>query len=381
MPSWDVRFDLHVDMASPELLQAVYEAQALSRVIQGIPLKPATRERLNRLNILRAVRGTTGIEGSDLTEEDVAAVLGAPESQSVLPPSRAREEMEVRNARRVMSFVATVLDAEPGRALSETLVEEMHEIMTRDIRYENNVPGQYRSHPVHAGNYVPPRDADELRHLMAEFISWLTSPAVSSWPPVVRAVAAHFYFISIHPFGDGNGRTARAIESYLLYQAGIGQLGLYSLANFYYQRRPDYISMLDHVRFESGGNLTPFILFAARGLLGELELVRAEVLGENKKVAFHDFMIDIVSNHPSLHTKTRARLLVVMEFLITAGCVPEKAARTGGHPIAVAYHGLTPRTFGRDIDWLVTHALAIRRDRQVEPNFAVMDNFTRPGLT
>jgi Fic family protein len=376
--TWDVRFDLNIDLTDPGLLRCVYEAQALSKVIQGIPLKPAVRERLNRLNIIRAVRGTTGIEGSDLSEAEVEAVLEAPEGTSVLHPSRARDELEVRNARAVMEFVAKVLEADPERKLTEALICELHRITTRDIPYENNVPGQYRSHAVAAGEYVPPRDGGEVRRLMAGFVEWLNSPTVQRWPAVVRAVAAHFYIISIHPFGDGNGRTARSIESYLLYQAQVGQLGFFSLSNFYYRNRPEYISVLDHVRFQSGGDLTPFVRFAARGLLGELELIQDEVLGENKKVVFHDFMIDIISHQGSLHSRTRSRLMVVMEQLIAAGEIPEAVVKTGRHPLAITYQGLSPRAFSRDVDWLVSHELVVRRDRMVAPNYAVMDQFTRP---
>ena len=76
-----------------------------------------------------------------------------------------------------------------------------------------------------------------------------------------RAIAAHFYLVSIHPFGDGNGRTARAIESFLLYQAGVNAFGFYSLANFYYRERDRYVRELTDARFHHGGELTPFVLF------------------------------------------------------------------------------------------------------------------------
>jgi Fic family protein len=86
---------------------------------------------------------------------------------------------------------------------------------------------------------------------MAEFFKWFNSGSAAHWNPVIRAIVAHFYVISIHPFGDGNGRTSRAVESYLLYQAGVNARGYYSLANYYYRNRPEYVSMLDHVRFVS----------------------------------------------------------------------------------------------------------------------------------
>ncbi|MBK9546926.1 MAG: Fic family protein [Dehalococcoidia bacterium] len=58
------------------------------------------------------------------------------------------------------------------------------------------------------------------------FVRWLNTPPASNWPPIARAIAAHFYFISVHPFGDGNGRTA-FVGGFLLYQAKVNALGFY----------------------------------------------------------------------------------------------------------------------------------------------------------
>ncbi len=205
-------------------------------------MHPGVRERLERLNILRAVRGTTGIEGSDLTEEEVARVLAADAPQGVLPRSRLREEQEVRNANRVMSYIANVLGQEdPNAPVTEQLVATIHRLTIDGIDYPNNNPGVYRSHSVHADTYVPPREHAEAVRLMRDFAAWLNTSPATQWPAAVRAIAAHFYLISIHPFGDGNGRTARAIESFLLYQGQLNALGFYSLSNFYYRRREEYV--------------------------------------------------------------------------------------------------------------------------------------------
>ena len=271
MPEWKVHFDMRVSTGHAEVLSCLARVHALAPVISGIPIPPAAQERIDRLNILRAVRGTTGIEGSELTEEEVRSVLEAPAGKKVLPPNRAREEQEARNAGEVMRYVATT----GYQHVSEALIRKIHELTTQNIDYRDNVPGQYRSHSTGAGTYTPPRTGEEVRHLMQEFVRWFNDGPPQDWDPIIRAVVAHFYIVSILPFGDGNGRTSRGVESFILYRAGVNVRGFYSLANHYYQHRDEYVRLLDHVRFETEGDLTPFILFALRGLLSELQAVRS----------------------------------------------------------------------------------------------------------
>lgn len=379
MPPWDVRFDLAIRGDDPELVQLVAQATALAAVIGGIPISPYRLERLNRLNILRAVRGTTGIEGSDLTEEEVGKVLDAASDQAVLARPREREEREVRNAYRVFEFVSTTLHGDPRAPVTEALVREIHAMTTADIDYEHNSPGRYRAHNVTAGTYAAPA-AEKVASLMAAFAAWLNEPPATRWPPVVRAIAAHFYLISIHPFGDGNGRTARAVESYLLYQAGINACGFYSLSNFYYRRRAEYFAMLDHVRFQSGGDLTPFLCFAARGLVEELEAVRTEVFDEVTIVAFRDYAHEQLQNAPGLVAKTRERMYRFLEELGTDPA-PVKAIRDGRHIIAALYRGKSLQTLARDIEALVSLGLLVRERDAVRLNIAIMEQYKiRGGL-
>lgn len=379
LPSWEVRFDLNIALNDGSLLAAIYRSEALASVIHGIPLPPATREQLNHLNIIRAVRGTTGIEGSDLSEDEVRQVLDSRDDEPVLARPRAREEREVRNANRVMEFVAETLRAEPERPLSEAMIGRIHELTTEGIDYENNVPGRYRTHAVSAGDYVPPRAGEDVRRLMTAFVEWLNNPPATNWPPLVRALAAHFYFISIHPFGDGNGRTARAIESYLLYQARLNRLGFFSLANFYYRERAAYIAALDEVRFRSGGDLTPFIRFAADGLLQELKVIASDVLLANRNVAFRDYVREFFADPPVvMHAATRRRLEPLVMGLMLGGPVPERALRSGSHPLAAAYSGPEDRKLGRDLAFLEEHQLVVRRGGVVQANFALMERYMEP---
>lgn len=378
MPRWDVHFDLRVRTDNPEMVRLVERARALASVVRGIPIPPLLQQRLDRLNILRAVRGTTGIEGTELSEEEVGEVLGAPPGRRVLGSARLREETEVANAAALMSHVQETLTQSPDIPMSEDLIRRFHTILTTGIEYPANTPGQYRSHRVRAGDYLPPESGEEVRRLMAEFIRWFISGPPRTWDPIVRAIVAHFYVISIHPFGDGNGRTSRAVESYLLHQAGVNARGFYSLANYYYRNRPQYTQELDRVRFQTDPDLSPFVLFALRGLVEELEVVHQEVIDEVRVIAFRDFARETLLSAGKLGTPVGERQF---HFLLGLGQEPVslRALRGGRHPLSGLYRGVTNKTLTRDIHFLEEQGLIDVSGDELRPNLGFMHRFTAKG--
>ena len=372
MPTWDVDFSLHIDLTDYGLISGNARAEALAHVVRGVPIPPAVFNRLDRLNISRAVRGTTGIEGIDLSQDDVELIMSS-DKPGVLGEARIREEREARNAAAVMRMIASILGDDPERPLTEDLIKEIHRLTTEGIEYPHNIPGAYRAHAVTAGDYVPPRDPDQVRELMARFVGWLNHGPGKDLPPSIRAIAAHFYFISIHPFGDGNGRTARAIESYLLYQGKINVVGFYSLSNFYYRRRADYVEMLDFVRFRSGGSLTAFTRFALDGLVEELEQVRGEIIRAVTEIVYLDFARSRISEVSSGDAASRMHHIVgLLEQPVAISAI-----RNDRHPISLLYRNLSPRTITRDLNQLEKLSLIRRSDRMLRRNLEVMNQFTR----
>ena len=189
----------------------------------------------------------------------------------------------------LMQFVGEYIKRHPDDSLTEPLLLQFHQILTAGINYAHNEPGRYRSHAVNVGPYRPPSTQQEVRNLMTAFFTWFNTGSPINWDPVLRAIIAHFYVVSIHPFGDGNGRTSRAVESFLLYKAGVNVRGYYSLANYYYQHRDEYIYHLNDIQMRGGSDLTPFASFALRGLVQELQAVHNEVLEEVRVLAFRDY--------------------------------------------------------------------------------------------
>lgn len=374
MPRWDVHFNVRIRHVDPEVAWLAARADALSSVIRGIPIPPSVQRRLDRLNIIRAVRGTTGIEGTEFSEAEIEEILDSPPSEMTLSQTRRREEQEVRNAEALMLDVAKRLQRSPQAPLTEQLIRDFHAILTQGINYAHNEPGRYRNHRVTVGRYVPPETGDDVRRLMREFVEWFNTGERTHWNPIVRAIAAHFYVVSIHPFGDGNGRTSRAVESYLLYQAGVNARGFYSLANYYYEHRAEYVRHLDLARFERANDLTPFILFALRGLVEELNAVHKEIFAEVRLIAFRDYARQTISEGGSLGARGER----VLNFIVGLGAQRVAIAdlRNQRHPLARFYRNLTNRTMARDIKFLEDLGLVIVEDNHLRANLEVMDRYT-----
>lgn len=377
MPRWDATFNMYLDDRNPEIVSCVARAYALSDVIRDIPILPSIKDKLDALNILRAVRGTTGIEGIELTVEEVKQIMESPRKKPVLPPNRSREEQEARNAQRVMIYVVRELTRDPHIPLTEKLICAIHRITTKDIDYLDNIPGKYRTHDVSVGSYSPPSGKD-VRKLMREFIQWFNTDAPLGWDPIIRAIVAHFYVVSIHPFGDGNGRASRGIESFLLYQSGVNARSFYSLANYYYLRRQEYVQFLDHVRFQSNGDLTPFVLFALKGLVSELQQVHSEVLTNVKTIAFRDYAREQLALDGKLGLSVGERMSNFLVYLSDGEKVSLKAIRSGRHPLSGLYHNLTTKTLSRDINFLKECELIIVEGDELRANLDIMTRYTPP---
>jgi Fic family protein len=275
-----------------------------------------------------------------------------------------------------MPKTIATLTRESNMDLSIGLICDLHKMITQQIDYSNNTPGEYRTIPVRTGNYQPP-PPNQVKDLMDQFIYWFNSIAIEKWEPIICAIIAHFYLVSIHPFGDGNGRASRAVESFLLFQSGINARGFYSLSNYYYNNRSNYIQMLDSVRFETDGNLTPFIVFALTGLLEELTSIHKEILSEVKWIAFKDYSRETLSRNNKLTTKSGDRMF---HFLLMLGSkpIPIKNLKLGQYPQSGLYRHVTERTLARDIKFLKEHNLITIDKEGIAANLAVMERFTAP---
>ncbi len=356
-----------------ELLDLVIRIEAYRIAIAKIPLPPSLQKKVNHLNILRAIRGTTGIEGNLLNETQIDAALNKKKARDV-------EEQEVRNASRVHDLIRETVASRNSLALTEHFIKQVHFTTTEKCDYRNTVPGQYRTTNVTAGEFRPP-SFDKIPELMEKFIEFINSrELIEGYRPVLRAVLAHFYLVTIHPFADGNGRTSRAIEAFILYEGGYNIRGFYSLANFYYRHREQYIQMLQDARFKHQGDMNEFALFSLRGFLEELEIVEHDIHDFLRVVLFEDYIREITDS-PSLakSRSSRQRMQSLIAWLVSLrpdGAELDKLRSRQYDIVAQLYRDRSSmRTIDRDIKALVRKRLIVLRAGKLFPNFELMQQF------
>jgi Fic family protein len=117
--------------------------------------------------------------------------------------------------------------------------------------------------------------ANRLPKLMDEYIGFITSDRLRSLHPVVQALIAHFFLVTIHPFGDANGRVSRLLTAGILLQRGYNvHGGFYALSDYFYLNDIKYHSML-HRCWQSPlpFDLTAFVAFGMEGFVMELRSI------------------------------------------------------------------------------------------------------------
>lgn len=168
-------------------------------------------------------------------------------------PANKSEQM-VKNNYDALTFALEHLDEE----ISDEIIIGIARIVTRNAA-EEKVEGYRSSKVVVMGReevvYTPP-SADRVPGMMAQLISFIRK---SELHPVLKACIAHFYFVYIHPFGDGNGRTARALSYVMLLQSGYEFFRYFSISSLVAKERGRYYKAMLNV--EEEGDMTYFIDF------------------------------------------------------------------------------------------------------------------------
>jgi Fic family protein len=382
VPAWHPDFNPRIDTRHPKLVELAVEVEALKRSVLKIPLPPFFQKKYDQMNIVRQIRGTTGIEGNALDEDKIADIVARVDSSGqvrVADPEAAAssglggarlEEQEVLNAERVLRFLREEIARQGSAQVSEDIIRAIHRLTTSDCGYQHNGPGQYRRHEVEVGEYRPPKH-EQVPDLMKQFVSFINSrEAIEGYKPIIRAILAHFYLLSIHPFGDGNGRTARALEAYILLGGGYNVRGFYSLANFLYRNRVAYVDALQAARFRQGGDLTGFVLFALSGLVSELQTIQDEILAFLRSVLFRDLGLRAFREG-----KISPRAWAIVEYLNSdaPGGVSQDQFRARQHHLAEGlYAGLSAKTMARDLAALSKAGLIAVRDGNLVANLDLL---------
>jgi Fic family protein len=266
----------HVDLkrAGYRLWLFLGEATSKSDHVRRALLRPEMAREMLAVFLVKGALATTAIEGNTLSEEEARQVY---EGQLKLPPSKEYLGQEIRNVLTAFNHISE--EILPDAAQADLTVEKIklyNRLVLERLEVEDHVePGEIRRHSVVVGSYrgAPHQDCEYLLRRMCD---WLNSDdfkvsedrrELAAPLAIVKAVLAHLYLTWIHPFGDGNGRTARLLEHHVLLASGFPKPATQLLSNHYNHTRSEYYRQLDRSAREGPDG---FLLYAVQGLVDEL---------------------------------------------------------------------------------------------------------------
>ena len=215
---------------TPKIASGLMRIEASREKVVHLPLAVTVLSSLRETARLHTTHYSTMIEGN-LLDSDQTEVVVKHEGHF---PGRERDEREVKGyyaaLERVEQWVAS------GHPVTEKMIQTLHALVMADGRTKVT-PTPYRDgqNVIRDGKtggivYIPP-EAKDVPGLIEGMIQWISESKDVPCPLVAGII--HYQFATIHPYYDGNGRTARLLTTFILHLGGYGLKGLYSLEEYY----------------------------------------------------------------------------------------------------------------------------------------------------
>lgn len=368
-------FRLDLSKANFKFWMLLGEAVSKCEHIKNMPLLPSVDRELHQMYLAKGIAATTAIEGNTLTEEQVRKQIEGKPLQ--LPPSQEYLKIEVDNVLEACnSILKKIHDL---HLLSVDAITEYNRIVLQNLQLEEGViPGKVRTHSVGVGRYkgAPAEDCEYLLERLCQFINHDIHSADLSRESkgILKALLSHLYLAWIHPFGDGNGRTARLIEYQLLLTSGIPSPAAHLLSNHYNQTRNEYYKHLEYAS-QSGGDIFPFLMYGLQGFVEGLKEQLKYIKGQQWRITWV-YLIDEKFDGKAKSTDLRKKQLILaltdrFESLNLKTLWKEPA-------IQVLYHNKKQRTFERDIEYLMHENLIIETKEGIQINHDILYELLPP---
>jgi Fic family protein len=366
-------FTLDLSHLPPSTWAELGECSSKIEHISGVPLRPDTARALNQTFLVKGVRATTAIEGNTLSEEEVKKRI---EGTLKLPKSQEYLGIEIDNIEEAYLYlIKQIMEGAPLHIGPDDLCL-LNEMVLKHLELPDYVvPGKYRETVVTVADYRAP-SPEYNDALVARLCHWMNEPM---WRrpvgarfvlPILRAIVAHLYLAWIHPFGDGNGRTARLVEFDILTRAGVPTVSAHLLSDHYNRTRTLYYRALSSARKDP----INFILYAvqglAEGLRSQLVLIRNQLMS----VVWINYVHQIFRGLPRSQANDRRRDLAI-ELSQHAEPVPIAMVQSLSAKMADHYAQVTDRAFKRDLGELERLGLVIEEDGKLSIYIAAIQAF------
>jgi len=269
-----------------KILDNLTAIAAAREVIEQAHLVPKWEAKLRRQALLRNTHSSTAIEGNKLTLEQVKALA---EGKDVVATSKDKKEAlnYLEALEKIHSF------AEKGKFKTADLLN-IHRMITKDVMQNSTDSGVFRNRQVFVGKrvfdgttfkevveYMPPK-TEEVSQLVQEFIEWLNLDKSWELNSVLLSGIVHYEIARIHPFIDGNGRTARLVATSILYLSGFDHRRIFALDDYYDRDRQAYYAALKTAQ-TTDGDITRWLEYFTDGILYSVTEAKDAVLKVGSK--------------------------------------------------------------------------------------------------
>ncbi len=253
---------------TPYLLRLFEGIATAGALVRSSRVQASVKVSLQRDAFARSVHSSTWIEGNLLSLAQVRAVA---DGKDLLVEEK--QKTEVANCLEAMRLVLK----NKNKPVTEKGLLDVHARMIKGLLASERI-GKYRriqNYIVDARNKVifTPPPPGKVPGRMKSLFAWLKEEDLH---PIIRAAIFHHEFLTIHPFVDGNGRVARAVGQWLLWEKGLDPLCSLGLDDFFAQDRPRYYDLIQQTR-DMDGDFTHWVEYVAEGLARALEEVQDRI--------------------------------------------------------------------------------------------------------
>ena len=295
------------------ILDQLVEARTAAGVLNRLPYLQQWIAQVHEEQLRLEAAGTSRIEGAEFSDQEQEVALA-----SQVPPDvdLTRSQRQLRAADATYRW----LRSQPvDRPVTPDFVLDIHRRMVTGCDDDHCEPGALRTTDWNV-TFGTPRcrgaEGGDLCRVASNGLCTAIAGEFRQHDRIIQALAAHYHIGAMHPFGDGNGRTSRALEAFMLRQAGVSSLVMVSLSNYYYEHKDGYLAALSESR-QIGHDLTPFLRFALPAVSARCNAVAASIVDHNKRTLFRQFAQSLFGKLRSPRRRALAeRQLHLLESLL-----------------------------------------------------------------
>ncbi len=260
--------------------------EAVKEIIDNLDISFIVEKQLRDDAIIRTTHYSTKIEGNRLTLEQTKDLL---HGKDII--AREIDKKEVMNYYNCLEWIYS--NSQADQKITEKLIKKIHSIVQKGI-VGGKLCGQYREaqNAIYDSNtrkpvYLPP-EAKDVKSLMKFFVNFFNQE--KEIHPIIKAGIAHYQLVTIHPFMDGNGRTARALATFIMYKENYDLKKFFSLEDYYSQDLRGYYSALHKCQGNNyynnkASDISPWLDYFIEGVAIIFEDLKQNVILRSKKSA------------------------------------------------------------------------------------------------